>query len=39
MCAPRDEADVRAGARKLHAKISADRAGAVDADFHENFSE
>src|SRR5579871_6320829 len=30
----RNETDVRAGARKLHAEISADRAGAIDADLH-----
>ncbi len=33
--AARDQADIGASARKLHAEISADRAGAVDADFHE----
>jgi hypothetical protein len=33
----RDQADLGAGARKLHAEIAADRAGAVDADFHESF--
>src|SRR5882724_5135816 len=35
MCAPRDQADIGARARKLHTNISADRAGAVDTDFHE----
>ncbi len=34
MRAARDEADVGARARELHAEISADRAGAVDTDFH-----
>ena len=32
--AARDEADVRAGLRKLDAQIAADRAGAEDADLH-----
>src|SRR5258708_7535270 len=37
MRAARDQANVGARARQLHAKISADRAGAIDADFHESF--
>jgi hypothetical protein len=28
------QADIRAGARKLHTKITTDRAGAVDANLH-----
>ncbi len=36
MRAARDQADVGAGACKVNPKISADRAGAVDADFHDN---
>ena len=35
MGAARDQADIGAGAHQLHSEISADRAGAVDADFHE----
>src|SRR5258708_11187582 len=34
MGAPCDQADVGACAQKLYTEISADRAGAVDADFH-----
>ena len=34
MRAARHQADVGACARELHTEISADRAGAVDADFH-----
>src|SRR3954453_21327342 len=33
------QAHVRAGARQLHAEIAADRAGAVNADFHGLFRE
>src|ERR1700694_6323357 len=33
----RDEADVGACAHQLHPEISADRAGAVDTDFHDIF--
>ena len=33
--AARDQADVGARARELNPEISADRAGAVDADLHE----
>jgi hypothetical protein len=33
----RDQADIGARARQLDPEISADRAGAVDADFHEVF--
>ena len=33
----RDQADIRARARQLHAEISANRAGAVDADLHRSF--
>ncbi len=36
MRAARHQADVGARARQLHTDISADRAGAVDADFHGN---
>src|SRR6266403_903968 len=39
MRAARDEADVGACARELHAEISTDRAGAVDTDLHENPSQ
>jgi hypothetical protein len=35
MRAAGNEADVGARARELHTEISADRAGAVDTDFHE----
>jgi hypothetical protein len=35
MRAARHQADVGACARELNPEISADRAGAVDADFHE----
>jgi hypothetical protein len=35
MRSPRDEADIGSRARQLHPEISADRAGAVDTDFHE----
>src|SRR5260370_20046619 len=35
MRSPRDKADVGSCARQLHPEISTDRAGAVDADFHE----
>jgi hypothetical protein len=38
MGAARDQADVGARARKLHTEIPADRAGAVDTDFHEVLS-
>jgi hypothetical protein len=38
MRSARDEADVGTGLRQLHSEISADRAGAVDTDFHENLS-
>jgi hypothetical protein len=38
MRAARDEADVGARTRQLHTEISADRAGTVDTDFHENLS-
>src|ERR1700737_2337913 len=34
MGAPRDQADIGASAQKLYTEISADRAGAVDADLH-----
>jgi hypothetical protein len=34
----RDQTDVGARARQLDPEISTDRAGAVDADFHENLS-
>ena len=37
MRAARHQADIGARARKLHTDISADRAGAVDADFHGIF--
>src|SRR6516225_3145191 len=33
----RDQADIRARTRQLHAEISANRAGAVDADLHRSF--
>ena len=37
MGAARHQADIDARARKLHTEIAADRAGAVDADFHGVF--
>ena len=39
MRAARHQADVDACARELHAEISADRAGAVDTDFHGSLSQ
>ena len=37
MRAARDQADISAGARELNPKIAADRAGAVNTDFHETY--
>ena len=34
MRAARHQADIGAGPRELHSEITADRAGAVNADFH-----
>ena len=39
MRAARDEADVDACARELHAEITADRAGAVNSDLQETYLE
>jgi hypothetical protein len=36
MRAPRDQADIDPRLRELHTEISADRAGAVDTDLHDN---
>jgi hypothetical protein len=38
MRAARNEADIGARARQLHPKISADRARAVNTDFHGDLS-
>ena len=37
MRSPRHQADVGACARQLHPEIATDRAGSVDADFHDMF--
>ena len=39
MRAARHQADIGARARELHAEIAADRAGAVDTDFHGYLSQ
>lgn len=39
MGAARDQADVGARARELNPEITADRTGAVNADFHETYPE